>query len=344
MSQYQAGIIGLGYIGAADQISGDALGQNVSDLDGTHVVAYENHARIDIVGGSSRDQGRRERFAARTAAQTYALWGDLVAKQSLDIVSVATYAPYHAEIVVACAEAGIRAIYCEKPIATRLDDAVRMVAACKQAGALLVLNHQRRFNANHRKLRDAVAAGELGELTSANVQWGSGRLGNVGTHFLDALMMITGRKVTRVSGRLDLAARPDCRGDEFADPGASGLLLMEGNLPVTLDAPDYGATPGSITLNGTLGRAQLQTDVTIEKWDGAAESWPAPARSPSGMDVAVSEMVQHLDGDAAFPYDADAARLTFEAIVGLHASHHREGQFVDLPLVGADRTHQVNSG
>ena len=85
-------------------------------------------------------------------------------KEKLDIVSVATYAPYHAEITIVCAEAGIPAIYCEKPIATKLE----MVEARDKAGSLFVLNHQRRFNTNCRKLRDYIAAGEIGEMTSAS--------------------------------------------------------------------------------------------------------------------------------------------------------------------------------
>ncbi len=345
MTQYKAGIIGLGFIGAADQISGDALGQQVENLDGTHLDAYENHPRVDVITGSSRDLGRRQRFEARTGARTHAQWRDLLEKETIDIVSVATYAPYHAEVTIACAEAGIKVIYCEKPIATRLEDADRMVEACTQSGSLLVLNHQRRFNSNCRKLRDYIARGELGELTSANLQWGNGRLGNVGTHMIDGLIMLTGRKVVSVSGHLDLAGKPDCRGEEFNDPGGWGILVLEGNLRVTVDAPDYATMPGSITINGSLGRARTnQTDVTIEKWDGAREHWEAPPRSPSGMDRAVDEIVSYLDGAIEFPYPPDEGRLTFEAIVGLHASHHKNGQFVDLPLTGDDRKFQVLSG
>ena len=51
--RYRAGIIGLGFIGGADQVSGDALGQSVSGLDGTHYYGYANHSRVDLVCGST---------------------------------------------------------------------------------------------------------------------------------------------------------------------------------------------------------------------------------------------------------------------------------------------------
>ena len=59
---YRAAVIGLGMIGGADQVSGDVLGQRVDSMDGTHTFAYQNHPRIDLVAGSSRDQGRREQL------------------------------------------------------------------------------------------------------------------------------------------------------------------------------------------------------------------------------------------------------------------------------------------
>ena len=71
---YRAGIIGLGFIGGADQVSGDALGQQVTELDGTHLFALQNHAEVELVAGSSRDEGRRGRFSERTGARTYANW------------------------------------------------------------------------------------------------------------------------------------------------------------------------------------------------------------------------------------------------------------------------------
>ncbi len=81
LPRLRAGIIGLGFIGAGDQVSGDRIGQSVANLDGHHRGALSNHPRIDLVSGSSRDSGRRERFQADTGAKTYADWQEMLLKE-----------------------------------------------------------------------------------------------------------------------------------------------------------------------------------------------------------------------------------------------------------------------
>ena len=135
-TRYRAAIVGLGFIGGADQVSGDALGQRVEELDGTHVEALCNHDRVDLVAGSSRDDGRRERFHARYGVPVFADWREMFrAAAPLDIVSVATYTPAHAEITQAAVEAGARVIYCEKPVAATIAEAEGMLSVCNEAGA-----------------------------------------------------------------------------------------------------------------------------------------------------------------------------------------------------------------
>ena len=341
---YRAGIIGLGFIGGADQVSGDAIGQVVAGLDGTHAEALSRHPRVRLVAGSSRDAGRRERFAARSGARTYADWQEMLEKEALDVVSVATYAPSHAEITLGCAARGVRAIYCEKPMATTLRDADRMLAACDAAGALLVINHQGRFNPNYRALHDRIAGGGLGDLTSVSLRWGAGRLGNVGTHKLDAAELLTGRRITAVSGTLDLAGKPDCRGPAFRDPGGWGVLRLEGGLMGVVDATDYGTAPARIEINGTLGTASSGRDeVTIELRDGQREDWPSRRSEGTSMDRAVGEIVDWLSTGAPFPYPALGAARALEVIVAFHVSHERRAEWVDLPLAGAERDRVVDA-
>jgi predicted dehydrogenase len=342
---YRAGILGLGFIGGADQVSGDALGQRVADLDGTHLMALTKNPRIELVAGSSRDEGRRERFAQRTGRKTYPDWRTLIEQEQLDIISVATYAPQHAEMVRACAGKSIRAVFCEKPIATRLEDADAMLEACQEAGTLLVINHNRRFNPNYRRLRTFIAEGKLGALTSLGLQWGTGRLGNVGTHLIDAALMLTGQRIQAVSGTLDRTGRPDCRGSTFHDPGGWGLLRFTKGLMATVDAPDEGKTPARLILNGTLGRAITGADdVTLEFWDGRREHWPSVRAEATSMDRAVAEIVAWLDGAAPFCYAAEEAVHTLEAIVAFHVSHERKAGWVELPLEGVEREREVQSG
>ena len=341
-STYRSGIIGLGFIGGGDQVSGDALGQRVDDLGATHYSAYADHPRVELVAGSSRDSGRRERFEARAGVRTYSDWRVMLEEEQLDIVSVATYAPQHAEITVACAEKGLRVIYCEKPIATRMADAEQMVAACQKAGSLLVINHQRRFEDSYHRLRQVIADGGLGELSSVIAQWPGGRLGNVGTHLFDTLQMVASRRIEAVCGHLDLAGKPDCRGPDFADPGGWGMIRFEGGLLGFVNAPDYGFVEGSLSLIGTEGRAVIVgPTLTLELRDGTSQEW---AQSSSGMNRATSEIVDYLDGDTAFPYDVGEAVRTLEVIVAFHASHARDGAWTQLPLTGADREITVNSG
>ena len=75
---------------------------------------------------------------------------------------------------------------------------------------------------------------------------------------IDALLMLTGRKIEAISATLDLAGKPDCRGSEFRDPGGWGMIKLEGGTVVTVDAGDYATVPGQIILNGTEGRRYLR--------------------------------------------------------------------------------------
>jgi len=347
MSTYRAGIIGLGYIGAGDDESGQAIGgQLVKNLDGTHAAALAGHPNIELVAGSTRDAGRRERFEKRyPGAKTYSDFREMLTAESLDIVSVATYAKVHAPMTIAAAQAGVKAVYCEKPIATTLADSEAMIQACESSNTLLVLNHNRRFNPNYRKLRDLIAAGELGDLCSVSIQWAGGRLGNVATHHFDAACMLTGRRVEKVSAILDKAGRPDCRGDDLRDPGGWGLLRFAGGLIATVDAADYSTAPLMLAINGTKGRAitgRAEVDITYS--DGRTDHWPSAVAERSSMHLAVDEIVAHLDGTAPFSYPAEESMHVFESIVAAHASDRKDGAWVDLPLEGDDRAIEVLSG
>jgi predicted dehydrogenase len=270
----------------------------------------------------------------------------MIDKEQIDIVSVATYSPAHAEITIACANKGIRVIYCEKPVATKLPDAEKMLEAARRNKTLLTFNHQRRFDPNHRRLQKAIAEGQLGDLVSATVQWSTGRLGNVGTHVIDGLIMLTRRRIQAVSATLDMSGRPDCRGSDFHDPGAFGTLKLEGGVMAAIHAPDYAKIPGFHTeIYGNKGRAIVKgLAVTLESADGKIDNWAAPSDGVTSMDRALTEIIDYLDKGTPFPVGPEEGVHTFEAIVGFHASHARGSAWTELPLKGKDREIEVLTG
>jgi predicted dehydrogenase len=102
-----------------------------------------------------------------------------------DIVSICTWPQLHAQMTMDCAEAGAKAVHCEKPMAPTFGEARRMKEACEKAGTQLTFNHQRRFEERFICARDLIRSGAVGELRRMEGSWGN--MLDVGTHWLDLL-------------------------------------------------------------------------------------------------------------------------------------------------------------
>ncbi len=341
-----AAVIGLGFIGAGDQVSGDAIGQQVAMLDGTHAQALAAHPQVQLVTGASRNEGRRKRFEEQHGVhKTYADWREMLAAEKLDIVSVATNSPYHAEITAGCAEAGVRAVLCEKPIATRLSDADRAISVCREHGTILVVNHQRRWHPLWRSVRDEIHSGTIGEVYHAMVHWPTGRLGNAGTHWFDALRMFLGAEVQAVSGTLDPVLYPDCRGTQFRDPAGWGILAFRTGVKAFINAPQAAKFPLVVRVVGRLGQVTLRGDsALIELWAGSERVLSTPKDRSASLDLGVQDIVQCLIGGGQPASTGEDGLAALEIIIGFHASDRLQAQWVPLPISGADRELEVRIG
>jgi myo-inositol 2-dehydrogenase/D-chiro-inositol 1-dehydrogenase len=80
----------------------------------------------------------------------------------IDAVLICTPTDTHAVLIQAAAQAG-KHIFCEKPVALNLADTDAAVAAAERAGVTLQIGFNRRFDANFRRVRQAVARGEIGD-------------------------------------------------------------------------------------------------------------------------------------------------------------------------------------
>ena len=135
----------------------------------------------ELVGVYSRDQHRAEAFAQKHGARAaYSRLSDLLKDARVDGVFVSSPNALHAEHVVQAAEAG-KHVLCEKPMATTIADAVRMLKACRRAGVTLGVAFDLRQHPAYIRARDLVAAGTLGRIVLAQAQWAFGVRGRDGS-------------------------------------------------------------------------------------------------------------------------------------------------------------------
>ncbi len=228
----------------------------------------------------SRDAGRAADFAqrhgARSPSPAYADLGAMLADPELDAVLIASPDKLHAQHCITAARAG-KHVLCEKPMATEIDDAWAMVAACHEAGVKLGVAYHMRWHAGHREMAAAVHAGSIGAIRHMRAQWSFkaaddsnwraaadvGRwwgLAGVGTHCLDQIrwyMSPSSGEIVRVT---PLIARAVFKGphDETAvvamqfESGATAEIVTS----VLFDAPRrmeaYGSD-GYVLFDDTFG-------------------------------------------------------------------------------------------
>jgi predicted dehydrogenase len=178
----------------------------------------------------------RDAAAAQAAAQRLGWgavetdWRRLVQRADVDLVDVCTPGDSHAPIAVAALAAG-KHVLCEKPLANTVAEAEEMAAAAERAAAHGVRSM---VGFNYRRVpalalaRRIVADGRLGGLRHVRAQYlqdwivdpsfplvwrlrrdaaGSGALGDIGAHIVDAAQFVTGQRITGVSALTETFVR-----------------------------------------------------------------------------------------------------------------------------------------
>ena len=92
----------------------------------------------------------------------YSDYRQILEDPQIDMVFICSSTDTHAAIMEAAARAG-KHIFCEKPIALDLDKIDRALEVVQKSGVKLQIGFNRRFDSNYRRIRDLIAAGELGE-------------------------------------------------------------------------------------------------------------------------------------------------------------------------------------
>lgn len=141
----QFGIIGAGRIGKvhAENLSFRLPNTNVRAITDTNCMAARalaERCNIPVVAESAEK---------------------IISDPGIDAVLICSPTDTHADLMVKAAQAG-KHIFCEKPISLRLEHIDRALKAVDSSGVQLQIGFNRRFDSNFKRVRDAVASGEIG--------------------------------------------------------------------------------------------------------------------------------------------------------------------------------------
>ena len=142
----RVGVIGTGRIG---RLHAELLERRVPGL--ALAAVYDPDER------AAREVG------AAFGAPALASAAELIGSPGVDAVAICSSAGAHVDLVVAVAEAG-KPAFCEKPLSLSLTEVDRALAAVEEAGVLLQIGFNRRFDANYRRVRQAIEQGEIGDI------------------------------------------------------------------------------------------------------------------------------------------------------------------------------------
>src|SRR5215203_1216719 len=150
MQNYKSVIVGLTNIGSSRPPEPGEM-PIFGNMPRSHASAYYRHPQTEVTAVCDIRPQALEDFRARWAdvwpnVRLYTDYKEMLRQEEPDLVSVVTPDHLHADITVAAAEGGAKAILCEKPIATTLADADRMIAAAEANNVLLSVEHTRRWS------------------------------------------------------------------------------------------------------------------------------------------------------------------------------------------------------
>ena len=172
-------------------------------------------------------------------------WRRLIERDDIDLIDICSPGNTHAEIAIAALEAG-KHVLCEKPLANNVAEAEKMTAVASSAaerGVYSMCGFTYRRTPALALAKRMVDDGRLGELRHVRAQYlqdwlsdadapltwrldksksGSGSLGDIGAHSIDAAQWVTGSNITGVSALMETFVKERPIGGDFVGLGGHG--------------------------------------------------------------------------------------------------------------------------
>src|SRR5665647_767500 len=132
-----------------------------------HIDAITSNAKLDLVAVCDEIPERARTAGEKTEVPFFTSYEKMLDSVKADVVAICTPSGMHPKQGIMAAERGLHVI-CEKPMATRLEEADALVKACDEAGVHLFVVKQNRLNPSIQLLKRSLDAGRFGRIYLAN--------------------------------------------------------------------------------------------------------------------------------------------------------------------------------
>ena len=179
---------------------------------------------------------RRDRAVKEFGCDVYSNYKPILKRDDIDLVINATPSYLHVPYSLEFLNAGFN-VLCEKPLAAKVNDVDRLIAAQKKSGRVFAIFQQSRFAPYFQQVRKVIGSGVLGDIVQINIQFNGfsrrydwqtltefdgGNLLNTGPHPLDQALQLFG---TDVMPKAFCAMRSAIN---YGDAEDHVLLILEG--------------------------------------------------------------------------------------------------------------------
>lgn len=303
-------------------------------------------AGLELVAGVSPVSAEREAFAGDFGGAARPVFADVLADPAVEAVLIATPHSLHAEQVAAAARAG-KHVFVEKPFTLTAASGRAAAEACREAGVLLTVGHNRRLSAAAVRLRSLLEEGAFGTVLHLEGHFSSpsalgyrpdmwraqreeapgGGLASMGLHIVDTMQWLFG-PLRRVSCLARRAAAP-----VDIDDVATALLEFESGLTATLAslfATSLDARLRVCTTSGIFTASEDFIRLTHTALDGVAAELPLEP-----VDTVAEELARFaaaLRGDGPVAVTPEEAIANVAAMEAMAASAAQNGAWREVRL------------
>jgi len=298
-----------------------------------------------LVAVADINEVRAKGIAEKHGVDWYADYHQLLKRDDIDVVVVATPNGLHAKVGIDAARAG-KHVFTEKPIDASLEMADKLIEACRKAGVKLGVNFQNRFARDNMKIKRWIASERFGRLIigEARLKWhrgqryydssgwratwdleGGGSLINQGIHYVDLLQWFMG-PVESVLGKIAILTHK-IQTEDFSAAllrfknGAVGTLLSTTAVYRKLgsgEEPGWLKDVSSIQIHGEKGNVETLNNKirTCEFADEIEES----QESGSPFADAIEDFVDAVHNDREPLINGEEGRKSLEVVKAVYHS------------------------